>query len=133
MSDLPPHKLRILIVEDDAVFRRGLARVFSAERFDVAQASDGEQAVDLISHCRFTLMICDFRLPGINGLELLRHARCTGQKSAFILVTAYNSEQLMKDARAQGVAAVVEKPIELKRLREQCEEILRRQGSSLMA
>jgi len=113
-----------LIVEDDTVFRRGLARIFSAKEFEVTQASDGEQALALLGQRPLDLIICDFRLPGINGIEVLSHAQQVKPRTPFLLLTAYYSEELMKEATAQGAAAVLEKPIELKLLRERCAEIL---------
>jgi CheY-like chemotaxis protein len=117
-----------LIIEDDAVFRRGLARIFSAEEFEVTQVSDGEQALTLISHHPLDLIICDFRLPGINGVEVLSHAQQIKPRTPFLLLTAYYSEELMKEATAQGAVAVLEKPIELKLLRKRCTEILMTAG-----
>jgi len=120
-------------VEDDAILRRGLARLFPGEQYQVMQASDGEQATDLITHHLPDLIICDFRLPKKNGLEVLSYLHQLGQMTAFILVTAYYSEELVREAERQGAAAVLEKPIELQFLRKQCTEILRGLGRSLMA
>jgi two-component system response regulator (stage 0 sporulation protein F) len=122
--------LRVLIVEDDAVFRRGLARMFSKEECEVAQASDGEQAIVSISAAIPDLVISDLRLPGIDGLGVLGHLQQIGPKTPFILVTAYYSEEFAKEVKAQGASAVFEKPIELKQLREKCTQMLRRAGGS---
>ena len=119
-----PNKFQILIVEDDTVFRRGLARIFSADQFEVAQASDGEQALALLGQRPLDLIICDFRLPGINGMGVLNHAQQVRPRTPFLMLTAYYSEELLKEATAQGAVAVLEKPIELKLLRERCTEIL---------
>jgi CheY-like chemotaxis protein len=118
-------KARVLIIEDDAVFRRGLARMFSKEECEVAQAGDGEQGMKAISDVLPDLVICDFRLPGIDGLSVLDHLKLSGPQTPFILVTAYASAELIEKAKAQGADEVLEKPIELNRLRHQCEEMLR--------
>lgn len=118
-------KARVLIVEDDAVFRRGLARMFSKEEYEVAQASNGEQAMKAISDVMPDLVICDFRLPGIDGLGVLGHLKQSGPRTPFILVTAYASGELIEKAKAQGADEVLEKPVELKGLKKQCEEMLR--------
>lgn len=115
---------RVLIVEDDAVFRRGLARMFLKEECEVAEASDGEQAIDSIRGALPDLVICDLRLPGIDGFGVLGHLKQAGPGTPFILVTAYYSEELAKKVQAQGVTALFEKPIELKQLRQRCEEVL---------
>lgn len=118
-------KSRVLIVEDDAVFRRGLARMFSKEECEVAQAADGEQGMKVISDVMPDLVICDFRLPGIDGLGVLDHLKLSGPEIPFILVTAHASAELIEKAKAQGADAVFEKPIELNGLKKQCEEMLR--------
>ena len=118
-------KAQVLIVEDDAVFRRGLARMFSTEECDVAQASDGEQALKSISDVLPDLVICDLRLPGLDGLGVLAHLKQIDAMAPFILVTAYASVELIAAAKAQGADEVLEKPVELKRLKQQCEEFLR--------
>lgn len=122
--------LRVLIVEDDAVFRRGLAHMFSEEECEVTQVGDGERAIDSISNALPDLVISDLRLPGIDGLSVLGHLKQTGPKTPFILVTAYYSEELVREVQAQGATAVFEKPIELKQLRERCAEMLGRIGGS---
>jgi two-component system response regulator (stage 0 sporulation protein F) len=119
-------KARVLIVEDDAVFRRGLARMFSEEECEVAQASDGEQAMKSISSAPPDLVICDLRLPGIDGLGVLSHLKRTRAYTPFILVTAYGSQELIETARTEGATDVLEKPIELRGLKRRCEEMLRK-------
>lgn len=118
-------KARVLIVEDEDVFRRGLVRMFSDEGCDVAQASDGKQALKSISDVLPDLVICDLRLPGLDGLGVLAHLKQIDAMVPFILVTAYCSVELIAAAKAQGADEVLEKPVELERLKQQCEELLR--------
>ena len=114
---------RVLIVDDDAVFRRGLARMFSNE-CEVTQASDAEQAIEAIANAVPDLVICDFRLPDTDGLGVLAHLKQRGARSPFILLTAYGSSELFEKAKAQGANEVLEKPVELKDFKRQCELIL---------
>lgn len=118
-------KARVLIVEDDAVFRRGLAHMFSKEDCEVAQAGDGEQGIKSITDVLPDLVICDFRLPCIDGLGVLDHLKLIGPQVPFILVTAYVSAELFARAKAQGADKVLEKPVELQGLKHECEQMLR--------
>jgi DNA-binding NtrC family response regulator len=118
-------KARVLIVEDDASFRRGLARMFSVDKCEVAQASDGEQGVKFISDALPDLVICDWRLPGLDGLGVLAHLRRTAPLTPFILLTAHYSAELSAKAKAHGAHEVLEKPIELASLKRHCEEMLK--------
>lgn len=121
MSD---RKTQILIVEDDAVTRRGLARMFREDEFQITQIGDGEHALQSIARKRPDLIICDYRLPGVDGVELLKRMNQHGNPAPFILITAYSSDELWKEAKAHGAAAIIEKPIELKHLKNQCEKLL---------
>jgi CheY-like chemotaxis protein len=123
-------KPRVLIVEDDAVFRRGLARMFSPEEFEVVQVEDGERAVEALTQDLPVLILCDLRLPGMDGLGVLNHLNRSGRSVPFILITAHYSEGLAREAQAQGAIAVWEKPIDLQQVRTQCEGILRRSRQS---
>ena len=117
---------RVLIVEDDPVFRRGLARVFKARETQVTEAADGAQALALIDDNAYDLVICDYRLPGADGLVVLARLRFARRRTPFILVTAHYSDAVVDEARALGANAVIEKPIELSRLIEECERFLGR-------
>jgi CheY-like chemotaxis protein len=113
-------KLRVLLIEDDRVLRRGLAHMFAPDQAEVTQLGDGREAIDLIDRQLLDLIICDLRLPGLDGLAILNHLRQAGKTTPFILVTAYYSDELAGRAESLGANAVFEKPIELKQFLEQC-------------
>lgn len=117
-------KPRILIVDDDPVFRRGLARMFSACEAEVVQLGEGDRAFGLIDAEGHELVLCDYRLPGADGLQLLARLRESGRDTPFILITALYSEELAARATALGATAVFEKPIDLERLRRHCRHAL---------
>lgn len=117
-------KLRILIVEDDAVLCRGLARLFPSARFSVMQLSDGREAIAVVSSSQIDLVICDYRLPGADGLAVLTSMRFAQPGTPLILVTAHYSETLVDEACELGANAVIEKPIDLGRLTAECEKLL---------
>jgi two-component system, response regulator, stage 0 sporulation protein F len=114
------NKFRILLIEDDLVLRRGLARMFSLNEADVTHLANGREAIDIIDREFLDLIICDLRLPGMDGLAILDHLRRTGKKTHFILMTAYYSEELAGKAEKLGASAVFEKPLVLTQLREKC-------------
>jgi CheY-like chemotaxis protein len=117
-------KFRVLLIEDDAVLRRGLALFFYRNQAEVTQLADGRQAVNFINNQQHDLIICDLRVPGIDGLRILKHLRGIGQATPFILMSAYYSEELERSAVAFGATAVFEKPIVLQDLIRQCEVCL---------
>lgn len=113
----------VMIVEDDAVLRRGLARLFADVMFEVIQLDDGNQAMDSITNRLPDLILCDYRLPGMDGLEILGSLSARRMKTPFILITAHYSEQLSRKAAELG-AVVIEKPFEISQLKAQCEKLL---------
>lgn len=119
-------KLRVLLVEDDAVFRRGLALMFPRTKYEVTQSDNGHSAIEIIEHLHPDLVICDYRLPGADGLTVLNYLRKVGPSTPFILVTAHYSEELAALAHEGGATAVCEKPIALGQFRQQCQLALGR-------
>ena len=117
-------KTRVLIVEDDAVFRRGLARMFVNDECEVIQATDGDQAIRSMRDCLPDLIICDLRLPGTDGMGVLSYLKAHDANALFVLVTAYCTEDLIAEAKSHGAGAVFEKPIDLQQLRERCRQML---------
>ena len=80
--------VRILIVEDDATLASGIARILEGEGHAVDVVGRGEQAVLGARQERFDMMILDVGLPGIDGFEVLRRLRATGQKIPVLVLTA---------------------------------------------
>lgn len=119
-------KVRILIIEDDALLRRGLARAFSSDGFEVLEFSDGKEAVDSLTDQLPDLILCDYRLPGMNGFGVLNHLREGQRKIPFVLMTAYYSGEMTQEALARGAAAIIEKPIDLAQLKTCCAELVAR-------
>lgn len=104
---------RILIVEDESITRANIAEFLRKEGYDVDEARDGAQAVDLCDIRRFDLVITDFLMPAhLNGLELVGRIRLIFPQVPVILVSAYLSSTMAK-ALLQRPAEFVAKPIEL--------------------
>jgi two-component system OmpR family response regulator len=80
--------VRILIVEDDATLASGIARILEGEGHAVDLVASGEQAVLGARQERFDVMILDVGLPGIDGFEVLRRLRATGQRIPVLVLTA---------------------------------------------
>ncbi len=91
--------MRTLIVEDDAALSNGLSRILETEGHAVDVMSRGEQAVLAAAHERFDLVILDVGLPDIDGFEVLRRLRGTGQRMPVLILTARDAV----DDRVQGL------------------------------
>lgn len=117
----------VYVIEDDDVQRRGLVRFLSREGFEVVEFADGESAVASLKDRESKspdLVICDYRLPGKNGLEIGNAAQQMAPEAGFILISAYVDTAVITEAHEIGAAAVLEKPLGMEELFEECRSII---------
>jgi DNA-binding NtrC family response regulator len=110
---------RILIVEDNERLRRGIARALRESWEEVREAATGEEAVALLRDPEaepFDVVLSDLRLPGADGLEVLRAARDRDAQTSVVLLTAYGSIETAVDAMREGAFDFVQKPIDLEQI-----------------
>lgn len=102
---------RVLIVEDDGVMARAIQRVLKRAGFETASASNGFVAGSMLHSFRPALMTLDIRMPGMDGLEVLRALRKTPPPSALkvLVVSGSDREELAAALRA-GADGVLVKP-----------------------
>lgn len=108
---------RILVVDDERSMREMLAILLKREGHDVTVAENGRAAIDLINKHPFDLVVSDARMPDLDGLEVLRHARSVNPSVIAIMVTAYGSPDLLRGVAQLGVNDYVEKPFNTEVLR----------------
>lgn len=108
---------KIVIIEDDAVLRRGLRRVFIKENFEVFDFEDGKHAFEQIVLSKPDLILCDYKLPDTNGVEILIELRKTDKVTPFFLMTGYFREEISNQAKENGANRVLEKPLNLQQLK----------------
>jgi len=102
---------RILVVDDEASNREVLARILVREGYAVEQADDGRQALDRLRAGDVELVLTDLKMPGMDGLELLRAARALGQDVELIVMTAYGTVETAVEAMKEGAYDFVTKPL----------------------
>lgn len=96
----------ILVVEDQPIIRKCICDALQkVGGYRVDEAGDGAQALELINARRFDLVISDFVMPRLDGVELLEHLRSVSPKTQIIFITGYFSEDSLK-AFLPGVACV---------------------------
>lgn len=119
---------RILIVDDEEpiawLLEEGLSEMFSCE---VMIATRGDQALQLYHTTFFDLVITDYKMPGMNGLTLAQHIRQARPQARIIMLTAYGSDGLTRQAGEVGIQYVLIKPIKLSELRGLVGQLLDRQ------
>jgi DNA-binding NtrC family response regulator len=107
---------KILVVEDDPDIRKILDLFLAEKGFQVKVADDGPRALAMIGEEPIDLILSDVRMPGMSGLELLRHLRERDPEIQLVLMSAYSSVKDAVEAIQLGAADYVEKPIDFRRL-----------------
>jgi DNA-binding NtrC family response regulator len=105
-------KHRILIVEDDEVFLRPLQRTLEVAGYEVLVVSSGEEAVDLLKRDDVELVLTDKRLPGIDGVELVRRIKAEHPDLAVVVMTAYGTIGSAVEAMRMGAEDYLVKPFD---------------------
>ncbi len=106
----------ILVVDDEEVIREFLRRYLTLHGAAVDTASSGPQAIEKAGQRRYSLFFLDVRMPQMDGLETLRELRKLHQDAACVMMTGYAVDDILQQARAEGVLMAIKKPFDLKDL-----------------
>jgi DNA-binding NtrC family response regulator len=109
---------KILIIEDEEPIRRVLVRILNEEdsNFEIHQASDGKKGLDLIKKESFDLVLCDIKMPKVDGIELLQRTRKTNSTLPFIMLTGHGNIETAVESMKLGAYDFISKPPDLNRL-----------------
>jgi DNA-binding NtrC family response regulator len=102
---------RILVVDDDPSLRRVLQVQLEQEGYDVAVTASAQQTLSVLQLRHFDLVITDLRMPGMSGLELLKHARLQYPQTIIIILTAFGTVDTAVDAMKAGAYDYLTKPV----------------------
>jgi len=107
--------LRVLIVEDERLIRWSIAETLEHAGHVVIEAEDGASAIRSLTNLGepFNAVVLDYRLPDSNDLALLAHVRRLSPRSAVILMTAFGTPEITRDALDLGVYQVLNKPFDM--------------------
>jgi DNA-binding response OmpR family regulator len=117
---------RILVVEDDNAIRRGIVDALRFASYEVLQAADGREALDMAVKMEYDLVLLDLVLPHVDGLDILREVRTTRPTLPVIILTARGSEGDRVKGLQRGADDYVVKPFSVKELLARVEAVLRR-------
>ena len=109
--------IKILVVDDERGLCLGLQEALRREGYEVDATTDPLGALRLNQERLYNLVIADFKMPQMSGLELLTQVRARHQDTLFILMTAYGTVENAVDAMKRGAYDYLAKPVDLQRLR----------------
>ena len=109
---------KILIIEDEEPIRRVLVKILGEEndQFVIFQAEDGKQGSKMIDEDEFDLILCDIKMPKMDGLEVLERANKKGVTTPFIMLTGHGNIETAVHAMKIGAYDFIPKPPDLNRL-----------------
>jgi CheY-like chemotaxis protein/DNA-binding transcriptional ArsR family regulator len=110
--------VRILVVDDDPVFREELAELLREDEHAVASASSVPKAVEALEHDEVDVVLTDLKMPRQGGLDLLRTVRERWPRTLVVVVTGYASVETALDAMKLGAFDYVRKPFRIDQVRE---------------
>jgi DNA-binding response OmpR family regulator len=124
---------RVLLAEDDPGMRDLLARILADSGYDVVQAIDGQELLDLVSSALastpamepFDIIVTDVRMPSHTGMDALKLMRSAHVRTPVIVITAFGDEELHRAAYELG-AWVLDKPFDLEDFEEAVAAMVRR-------
>ncbi len=117
---------KMLIVEDDADVGMGLQDFFELKGYDVALATDGEKAIDMMQRTDFDIVLLDVMMPRKNGFEVLRESQEMGVTTPVLMLTAKGDQEDILRGFGLGVDDYVTKPFNAEELAARVKAILHR-------
>ena len=125
----PPDALaRVLVVDDEETIRLALGRFLRLRGYEVEVAASGAAALEALVPGRFALMLCDVRMPGVSGLDVVAQAHARDPELAVVMLSAANDAATARTALTSGAVDYLLKPVELSVLQEAVEGALRRRA-----
>ena len=107
---------KILIIDDERFIRASLREILEYEKFEVTEAQDGEDGLQKIKEEDFDLVLCDVKMPKMDGIEVLDQAKALDKSPQFIMISAHGSIETAVEATKKGAFDFIPKPPDLNRL-----------------
>jgi CheY-like chemotaxis protein len=119
MSEIPPTK--VLVADDEPEMRKLLTQALREDGYEVIEAKDGLdllgkidlEFVDNNANAIIDLIVTDVRMPGVTGMEVLEGLRHIDWATPVIIISAFASPEMIRDAKLFGAAAILPKPFAL--------------------
>lgn len=108
--------MKILIIDDERAIRNSLGEILSDEGYDVTCSEDGTSGLELALKDRFDIILCDIKMPGMDGTEVLSKLCEEGVESAVIMISGHADIDTAVDCIKKGAFDFIQKPLDLNRI-----------------
>lgn len=123
--------MKILIAEDDSRLRKNIVHIIQKEFHQVTAVDNGQEALAYIQFDQFDLVILDWMMPGLSGLEVCKEARKNGYSGGILMLTAKDESSAMIQGLDAGADDYVIKPFKMEELLARIRAVLRRKDKPM--
>jgi len=107
---------KVLIIDDEASIRNTLREILEYEKYQVDEAADGEVGLQMLENDKFDVVLCDIKMPKLDGIEVLERSMEAGIDTPFIMISAHGTIETAVEATKKGAFDFIPKPPDLNRL-----------------
>lgn len=107
---------KILIIDDEKAIRRSIKEILEFEKYQVDEAEDGQQGLDMALKGHYDVILSDIKMPKLDGVELLSKLMASGTSSSLIMMSGHGTIETAVDTVKKGAYDYLAKPIDLNRL-----------------
>jgi two-component system nitrogen regulation response regulator NtrX len=95
---------KILIIDDEKSIRHTLRDILEYEKYEIDEAENGKVGLDLLIKKEFDIVLCDIKMPEMDGLEVLEKAQESGSNAQFIMISAHGNIETAVEATKKGAS-----------------------------
>ena len=107
---------KILIIDDEASIRNTLREILEYEKYEVGEAADGEVGLQMLENEKYDVVLCDIKMPKLDGIEVLERSLTKEIDTPFIMISAHGTIETAVEATKKGAFDFIQKPPDLNRL-----------------
>ena len=123
-------EMRILLIDDDEWIRDSLTLFFESEGCYLLALETAEEGIDALKKQAYDIIIADYRLPGMDGLEFFRQIEKSHPDVMKILITAYRSEEVVSEGDRMGIHDFINKPFSSKTIEDSLSRLIETRASN---
>ena len=116
--------MRILLIDDDEWIRDSLSLYFEGEGCHLLALETAEEGIEALKGQNYDIIMVDYRLPGMDGLEFLKRIQKTQSHAMKVFITAYKSKEVFSKAIKIGIDGFIEKPFTTKTIEESLSRLI---------
>lgn len=107
---------RILVIDDERSIRNSLKEILEYEKYEVDLAEDGNQGIELIQKNEYDIILCDIKMPGMDGIEALERIQVSSPDAPVVMISGHGNIDTAVESIKKGAYDFIEKPLDLNRM-----------------